>query len=519
MKPTKKYVKIKKYKSKKHKRKFIGGRDKNPIQILGTTYARPDMKSFDTNDPIIIEDMKRTCDKVTDQNTLLEKLYNYPYFKITQPMNLVLFPYCNEQIKQKQLVSEKFADKVDLVNKPLLDPISMDAFKTAFGPKFSFDKTNVKEEDGFVISDPTNTNKFIVFLQNYVEQNLSKKGIFIVSHSGFMTNLIMEMLKMKQQYNGEDFGAPDLYTDIHEQNSNIAFDNLDMIHIQYDTENKLFLNITIRRKRYEYNIDPTRQQTDAKEPTETNITKKEIASEDECKILNIFIMRHCLACHNLSSSLIKKASQYVFNRKGYLNYSLCLRKTCFDLLEVKKHLLDLFRTYCFFNQPTIRLSEIVFGSSVIFRAVLTCSLVFNSLTRQDSTVEEIERLADTSDYESRSEPLPREPSSPKTPPPSEKALRKRPINFPPLPSTSQPSSLSSRLSPPLNISQVDKTLKKKSMSQQQRQLPHTGLPAERDKYEGDTGAGVGIPHPEQNGGSKRLKKKLHRQTHKKKQKK
>jgi len=57
------------------------------------------------------------------------------------------------------------------------------------------------------------------------------------------------------------------------------------------------------------------------------------------------------------------------------------------------------------------------------------------------------------------------------------------------------------------------------MSQQQRQLPHTGLPAERDKYEGDTGAGVGIPHPEQNGGSKRLKKKLHKQTHKKKQKK
>ena len=32
-------------------------------------------------------------------------------------------------------------------------------------------------------------------------------------------------------------------------------------------------------------------------------------------------MRHCLACHNLSSSLIEKASQYMFNTKGYLNYS------------------------------------------------------------------------------------------------------------------------------------------------------------------------------------------------------
>ena len=107
-------------------------------------------------------------------------------------------------------------------------------------------------------------------------------------------------------------------------------------------------------------------------------------------------MRHCLACHNLSSSLIEKASQYAFDTKGYLNYSLCLRKTCFDLLKVKNNLLDLFRTYCFFNQSPIRLSEIVFGSSVIFRAILTCSLVFNSLTRPESTEEEIERLRLTS---------------------------------------------------------------------------------------------------------------------------
>ena len=104
------------------------------------------------------------------------------------------------------------------------------------GPNFSFDKTNARQENGSVISDPTNANEFIIFLKTYIQQNLRKKGIFIVSHSGFMTNLMIELLKMEQQYNGEDFGAPDLYTDIHEQNSNIAFDNLDMIHIQYDTE-------------------------------------------------------------------------------------------------------------------------------------------------------------------------------------------------------------------------------------------------------------------------------------------
>ena len=386
----------KKYKSKKHKKKFIGGRDKHPIQISGTTYARPDMKSFSTNHPNIIKDMKISCNGVKDQDTLLDKLSKYPYFQITQPMNLVLFPYCNEEIKQRKFVSEKFADKVDLVNKPLLDPVSMNAFETAFGPNFSFNKTNVRQQNGSVISDPTSANNFIIFLKKYIQENSRKKGIFIVSHSGFMTNLMMELLKMEQQYNGENFGAPDLYTDIHQHNYNIAFDNLDIIHIQYDTKNKLFLNITIRRHRYQYNIDPGRQQTDANEPIETNITKQEIASEDDCPIINIFIMRHCLACHNLSSSLIEKASQYMFDTKGYLNYSLCLRKTCFDLLKVKNNLLDLFRTYCFFNKSPIRLSEIVFGSSVIFRAILTCSLVFNSLTRPESTEEEIEQLRLTS---------------------------------------------------------------------------------------------------------------------------
>tara|TARA_B100000900_G_C20580984_1_gene717537 strand:- start:617 stop:2395 length:1779 start_codon:yes stop_codon:yes gene_type:complete len=395
MKTKNKQRKIRKYKSKKYKRKFIGGRDKHPIQISGSTFARPDMKSFSNSDPgysSVIEDMKISCDKV-DENSLLDKLLNYPYFQLTKPMKLVLFPYCNEEIKQNKLVSENLADRFDLVNKPLLDSISMNAFKTAFGEHFSFDTDNVTiQDDDSVISPPTNVSEFIKVLKDYIEKNFDKKGIFIVSHSGFMTNLMIELLQMEQKYNGEDFGAPDLYTDMHEQNPNIAFDNLDMIHIQYDKKNKLFLNITIRRYRYQYNIDPKRKQTNANEPTETNITRQEVVSEDKCSILNIFIMRHCLACHNLSSSLIEKASQYMFNTKGYLNYSLCLRETCFDLLKVKNNLLNLFRSYCFFNNSDIRLSEIVFGSSVIFRAILTCSLVFNSLTRPESSEQEIERL-------------------------------------------------------------------------------------------------------------------------------
>ena len=434
----------KKYKSKKHKKKFIGGRDKDPIQISGTTFARPDMKSFSTNDPSIIEDMKISCDGVKDQDTLLDKLLKYPYFQITQPMNLVLFPYCNEEIKQRKFVSEEFADKVDLVNKPLLDPVSMNAFKTAFGPNFSFNKTNVRQQNGSVISDPTSANEFIIFLKRYIQQNSRKKGIFIVSHSGFMTNLMMELLKMEQ---GE-FGAPNLHTDQYQGQLNIAFDNLDIIHIQYDTETQLFLNVTIRRRVYKYNINANHQQTDAKEPTEDDVIQHKILSENKCTILNIFIMRHCLACHNLSSKISDKAIQYFANRKGYLNYSLCLRKTCADLLHAKNDLLNLFKTYCFFNKSP-NFSEIIFGSSVIFRAILTCSLVFNCLTNESK----LELIEEAHAFEALQKQL--EESSPTyEPQPISRITPPPPTRKPPsllsklLPPTRKPPSLPSTLPPP-----------------------------------------------------------------------
>jgi hypothetical protein len=390
MKTKNKPRKIRKYKSKKYKRKLIGGRDKRPILIRDEPYVRPDMKSFNPNDSSILEDMKISCDGVTNQASLLGKLIEYPYIKLTQPMTLVLFPYCNEEIKQTKGISSALADTFDLVNKPLLDEISLRSFETAFG-NFEFQPTTelIVKHDNSVIksvtSPPTNPDEFINFLKTYIAQSLNtKKGIFIVSHSGFMTSLMIKLLESEQG----KFGPPDLYTDNYESAPNIAFDNLDMIHLQYDKHQQLFLNITIRRHRYKYNLD-----TNGPLPTESNIQHIQIENERECPVLNIFIMRHCLACHNLSNSLSEKASQYMFNTKGYLNYALCLRKTCFDLLRVKNQLLHLFKIYCFFNQdPKNRLSEIVFGSSVLFRSILTCSLVFNSLTRKESTTDEIEQL-------------------------------------------------------------------------------------------------------------------------------
>ena len=461
MKPTKKYRKIKKYKSKKHKRKFIGGRDKDPTEpINGTIYARPDMKSFKKLDPSIIDaDRKVSCDGVKDHVTLLNKLQGYDYFKLNKPMTLVLFPYCNEEIKQRQLVPSSIADAVDLVNRPLLDALSMNAFIKAFSDdknKFQFEYNSLippltieldKESNTkYIASPPTNAPLFIETLKDYIAENLhrKKKGIFIVSHSGFMTNLMMELLKMEQ---GE-FGAPNLHTDQYQGQLNIAFDNLDIIHIQYDTETQLFLNVTIRRRVYKYNINANHQQTDAKEPTEDDVIQHKILSENKCTILNIFIMRHCLACHNLSSKISDKAIQYFANRKGYLNYSLCLRKTCADLLHAKNDLLNLFKTYCFFNKSP-NFSEIIFGSSVIFRAILTCSLVFNCLTNESK----LELIEEAHAFEALQKQL--EESSPTyEPQPISRITPPPPTRKPPsllsklLPPTRKPPSLPSTLPPP-----------------------------------------------------------------------
>ena len=572
MKPTKKYRKIKKYKSKKHKRKFIGGRDKDPTEpINGTIYARPDMKSFKKLDPSIIDaDRKVSCDGVKDQTSLLNKLQGYQYFKLNKPMTLVLFPYCNEEIKQRQLVPSSVADAVDLVNRPLLDAESMNAFITAFSDdsddkknKFKFEYKSLtppltieldkQSNTKYIASPPTNAPEFIDILRKYIAQNLDrKKGIFIVSHSGFMTNLMIELLKMEQ---GE-FGAPNLHTDQYEGQPNIAFDNLDMIHIQYDTENQLFLNVTIRRRLYNYNIDSDHKLTDAKEPTEDDVIEQKITSENECTILNIFIMRHCLACHNLSSKISEKAIQYFANRKGYLNYSLCLKKTCADLLHAKNHLLKLFKTYCFFNKSP-DFTEIIFGSSVIFRAILTCSLVFNCLTNErllvkkesfyprkhmrrgssklqlieearafEALQQQLEESSPTYEPQpiSRITPPPptREPPPlPSTPPPP----TREPPSLPTKPSSQRSLTLSKREIPferkpskrasnptgktkavqvlprPTNSSTSPRTLRL-AMGQEgprmtavQRDLPHNPLPVEGGvgEYEGDSGAGIGVP--------------------------
>ena len=81
-----------------------------------------------------------------------------------------------------------------------------------------------------------------------------------------------------------------------------------------------------------------------------------------------FIMRHCAACHNHPSFTDKERQNY----KALTTWSICFPNTIQELKSRRKHLLLLFDKWG-------GISNMKFGSSIVFRAILTNILLFNIL--------------------------------------------------------------------------------------------------------------------------------------------
>jgi len=162
--------------------------------------------------------------------------------------------FCNEFIK--------FPQKLAMVNKPFTSSNAIRSIETSFNVKFNHDIKGITGNPNIGISSaPPNPSQFIEKLTTYITDNMiqqQKKGIFIVSHSKFMSKLVEDFLRK----------SPDttLYTDnvfTGNINSfdgkyiapNIGFNKLDILHLQYDTFEKKFLNMTIRRNDKGYNIN------------------------------------------------------------------------------------------------------------------------------------------------------------------------------------------------------------------------------------------------------------------------
>lgn len=140
-----------------------------------------------------------------------------------------------------------------------------------------------------------------------------------------------------------------------------SFDNLDILQIIIHKDNSEKPLLYARRFNESYSIAT---------PLNTEIQYKK-------KLLkgctNIFLMRHCVACHNIinkigKSKMLGHIMKKIKSELGYSLYSICSPYTITELMNKKQALLDLFDSTC------DGIHNIQFGSSVIFRAILTAVL-------------------------------------------------------------------------------------------------------------------------------------------------
>jgi hypothetical protein len=175
-----------------------------------------------------------------------------------------------------------------------------------------------------------------------------KKQHVIISHSNFMTKFYKILPEnLKQKFNNK-------------------FQNLDIIHMLVDKTTNKLLSVKVREYYKYYNLS---------DKNENEIY--ELYNKNPNNINNIFIMRHCVGCHNIASKKSDKGlqffkQQFYGNQWGYLSHAMCIKETVGEIEEMSTVLLELFDKYGGFKNYN-------FSSSIIFRAILTGGLLYNVL--------------------------------------------------------------------------------------------------------------------------------------------
>lgn len=369
---------------------------------------------------------KTSCSGITNGQTLTKKLKTNFTSKFKQEQsveipNFTIFPYCNEDIKG-------VFSSVDSVNRPFTNYTAIESLKDAFNIQYidsslegltnheinqvetsNLDTQDDTSEIDTIVRSNFNTTglkseyndpgKFLMSLKtkhNSTWNAISKDyNYFIVSHSGFMSKLYDYIVKT-QGSNLENI----VYKN--------EFDNLDILHLLIDKrieKNEIIVtNMYVRKYDNSYETDISlNYKYKNKEEHETKTIKRQAYADSNPLIdvvqaedywprqhMSVFIMSDCLGCHNVTPDLINKASQALIhivkkNKYGYLDWSMCFEDTLDQLVKVKNHLINLMKRYSISNmggkepQEVYGINGYQFGSSVIFRAILTSLLMYNVL--------------------------------------------------------------------------------------------------------------------------------------------
>jgi hypothetical protein len=279
------------------------------------------------------------CNGITNKSKLLTKLNNLKDIinittKKTKPLLINIVPYCGEKVKLSKYIEKENDSSIDL------DLVK--SIESTFNAKIisNFINSGITKTTSQYVSFP-DSQKFRDLLENKDTLNMilnGKKHALLVVHSKFMKELT------------------ELY------GNKTKFANLDIIHIIISKDN-MHEPLLYIRKFINYYGNPS--------PINTDIPyKKSLLTGNT----NVFLMRHCVACHNIiekvgNSILLAKVIKKLKGELGFSLYSICSPYTINELIDKKHSLLELFNTTCG------SIDNIQFGSSVILRAILTSILV------------------------------------------------------------------------------------------------------------------------------------------------
>ncbi len=357
-------------------------------------------------------DIDGECGDIQDDVTLNKKLRVLfsDGGKSIVPHPHKIYPFCNEKLKKVGGVPSAIIGFFDKVNKPKINKPARDALSEVFGVKFTatagITEDNTHSKDPLAWRSPPPNPE--LFLETILMMAGENKDQFIASHSGFMTKLYNYITQNYTE--ASEIPTPMLFTSTPKHISTPStstpststpststpststsgklvqsggtnrgiFDNLDILQLILDTSKtgrEAVKGIIVRR--FSKNYSSVASEGEKPPPAvHYGWGKKNIRS--------VFIIRHCIGCHNLtpgkSAKIYQAAMEAVMHKKkGYLKWAMCVSKTYNEFMSQKENLLSILKEYSKKGTTKENRFGYTFGSSVIFRAILTSILAYNTM--------------------------------------------------------------------------------------------------------------------------------------------
>lgn len=254
--------------------------------------------------------------------------------RIKEKLNNITFkiyPYCSEKLHIHSTLNKVNAPKIDYTILEMIHKSLEYRYELFKEEEF---KKNKKSIISPYVNMQYNVDRFINMMNKAFREN--KNNYFIVSHSNFISKLYKKFCTVDNK---------------------IKLDNLDIIHFRYSGTSIEFHDIYRWNDSYKsYN----------------RIVNNDTENDSENNTNNLLIMRHCAGCHNHPKT--RKKDKLLKDSSG--KHAICFQEIInqFSEGDFKKRIAlnNLFERFG-------GIDNYEFGSSIIFRTILTVIIIYSLL--------------------------------------------------------------------------------------------------------------------------------------------